>query len=79
MVTVEILKTYKYNMNYQPLNGKNKKRLIQSSISLRWSWWRDLNTWPSHYEWDALPTELHQRTRVKLLYLKTKKFASTYV
>lgn len=25
MVTVEILKTYKYNMNYQPLNGKNKK------------------------------------------------------
>ena len=25
-----------------------------------WSWWRESNSWPLHYQCSALPTELHQ-------------------
>ena len=37
----------------------DKKR--QSEDCLFWSWKRDSNTRPAHYEWAALPTELFQQ------------------
>ena len=36
----------------------------------RWSWKRDLNTRPAHYECAALPTELFQPVSCDLLILQ---------
>ena len=33
-------------------------------LSMKWSWWTDSNPRPADYKSAALPTELHQQTRV---------------
>ena len=40
---------------------------------LQWSWKRDLNTRPAHYECAALPTELFQQKNTTILYTFLQK------
>ena len=54
-----------YTKIFRFLNIKKARKygLFQVNIHLVspiWSWKRDLNTRPAHYEWAALPTELFQ-------------------
>ena len=58
---LSVLKSYPHHKHFK-IRHKNKKVRALSSVRTItiWSWKRDLNTRPAHYEWAALPTELFQ-------------------
>ena len=53
-----------FSRDNQPDLHTNAKTKIASLLGCDfcfWSWWADSNCLPPHYQWGALPTELHQR------------------
>ena len=58
---LSVLKSYPHHKHFK-IRHKNKKVRALSSVRTItiWSWKRDLNTRPAHYECAALPTEPYQ-------------------
>ena len=52
---------FRYGMEREKTRGSEKLNRELRAPAWRWSWKRDLNTRPAHYECAALPTELFQR------------------
>ena len=59
------------------LNKSNKKIKPPYKKVTRWSWKRDSNTRPAHYECAALPTELFQQM-VNIIILKSTPIINSF-
>jgi hypothetical protein len=55
------------------------KRKSRSACTSAWSWKRDLNTRPAHYECAALPTELFQQISVFIILLYLLAFVKAKI